>query len=512
MIEIVVRVALALLLGGAAVAKLLSPRTSEAALATFGFAAGALRRGAWVALIVTELALAAGVALGSNAAAFGAAALMAMFAALMGHALMRGRAGAPCACFGARSTIGPLSVVAQPRARRRLRRRPVPPGRPTRAPTPGSRSGSRWRSPPAPAWRSLCSPWRARSGCCACSSGPRARSRSRARAPPSGRASPPWPAAWRFEGHAELGLAVFTSESCHLCQTLAPAIENVALRPARRRRSVRRGRRGRRCGGSWPCRAARSPSPPAATGRCSRRGPSTTSPSSRASSRPPRGGAARAPPKPPTRAWGAPDRCLSRFDQRLPRQRHVAARVPRARRRRPDRHHGRAHRRFARRPRRVRGLPLLRPHLHDRVVPSSDRAAAHRLAGLPASRQRRPADRRRRPAGQRRRTARSTRTASCCATPTACPFPRASDPRLRPGAVHLRHQDDGGRGLVPLLRRQGSEARRLLLQQLAQGQRRRLPDGLLLPRPQGLLRHVLRHAGPLLMGPLGARASRRRPS
>ena len=34
-----------------------------------------------------------------------------MFAALLGSALMRGKAGAPCACFGSRSTIGPLSVL-----------------------------------------------------------------------------------------------------------------------------------------------------------------------------------------------------------------------------------------------------------------------------------------------------------------------------------------------------------------------------------------------------------------
>ena len=111
MIEIVIRIALAGMLGGAALAKLASPRSSEAALATFGFGEGPLRRLAWAGLIALELSLAAAVVAGSDAAAYGAAALMAMFAALMVSALLRGRAGAPCACFGSRSRVGLASVA-----------------------------------------------------------------------------------------------------------------------------------------------------------------------------------------------------------------------------------------------------------------------------------------------------------------------------------------------------------------------------------------------------------------
>jgi hypothetical protein len=111
MIEIVARLLLAGALGWAAVAKLSSPRSSEAALATFGFEAGPLRRIAWAGLIATELGLAIAVGAGVEGAAYGAAALMAMFAALMVSAMMRGRAGAPCACFGSRSRVGPLAVV-----------------------------------------------------------------------------------------------------------------------------------------------------------------------------------------------------------------------------------------------------------------------------------------------------------------------------------------------------------------------------------------------------------------
>jgi len=57
------------------------------------------------------LGLAMAVAAGVDAAAYGAAALMAMFAALMGSALMRGRAGAPCACFGSRSRVSRLGIA-----------------------------------------------------------------------------------------------------------------------------------------------------------------------------------------------------------------------------------------------------------------------------------------------------------------------------------------------------------------------------------------------------------------
>jgi hypothetical protein len=106
MIEAVVRIALAAVVGAAALAKLSAPRSSEAALLSFGFGPGRLRRFAWAALIATELGLALGVALGSDAAAAGAAALMGLFAAMLVAAILRGRAGAPCACFGSRSRIG----------------------------------------------------------------------------------------------------------------------------------------------------------------------------------------------------------------------------------------------------------------------------------------------------------------------------------------------------------------------------------------------------------------------
>ncbi len=106
MLEVAARLILGGILVGASVAKLASPASSRAAMATFGIDGQRAQAAAWAALILTELGLAAGVIAGSATAAYLAAALMATFAATMVAAILRGRAGAPCACFGARSTVG----------------------------------------------------------------------------------------------------------------------------------------------------------------------------------------------------------------------------------------------------------------------------------------------------------------------------------------------------------------------------------------------------------------------
>ena len=106
MLVVAARLVLGGILAGASVAKLASPGSSRAAMATFGFAGRRGQTTAWALVIVAELALAAGVIGGSSAAAWLAATLMALFAATMISAILRGRSGAPCACFGARSTVG----------------------------------------------------------------------------------------------------------------------------------------------------------------------------------------------------------------------------------------------------------------------------------------------------------------------------------------------------------------------------------------------------------------------
>lgn len=106
----VVRLVLAGVLVGSAVSKLAGARSSQAALATFGIADPRARRVAWGSLVALELALAAGVAADFSAAAFAAAALMLLFAAALAVALARGRAGSPCACFGSRSEVSRFAV------------------------------------------------------------------------------------------------------------------------------------------------------------------------------------------------------------------------------------------------------------------------------------------------------------------------------------------------------------------------------------------------------------------
>lgn len=111
MLDVLSRLVLAGVLAAAAISKLASPRSSQAALATFGLAGGGARGALWAALIGAELALAAGVGLGSDAAAWGAATLLLLFAGALVSAILSGRAGAPCACFGSRSVVGWLGVA-----------------------------------------------------------------------------------------------------------------------------------------------------------------------------------------------------------------------------------------------------------------------------------------------------------------------------------------------------------------------------------------------------------------
>src|SRR5215212_9653169 len=90
--------------------KLASGPAGRAALATYGIRGEPLASVAWAALGAIEAGLAVCLAAGAEGAAWATAALFALFTAAQGLALMRGRAGAPCACFGARGRIGRASV------------------------------------------------------------------------------------------------------------------------------------------------------------------------------------------------------------------------------------------------------------------------------------------------------------------------------------------------------------------------------------------------------------------
>lgn len=105
------RLVLAAVLIAAAGAKAVSGRASRDALRSYGVDGEDARTAIWVGTIVTELALAAAVAAGVSWAPVAAAALLGLFALVQVAALMRGRRGAPCGCFGGRSRIGAGSVA-----------------------------------------------------------------------------------------------------------------------------------------------------------------------------------------------------------------------------------------------------------------------------------------------------------------------------------------------------------------------------------------------------------------
>ena len=108
MLHLALRLALAAVLLGAALAKLRRPAESRAALSGLLGKGGG---GALAGLVALELGLATGVAAGLDVAALAAAMLLAAGAALLARALRAGRSGAPCGCFGARSRVSRLAVA-----------------------------------------------------------------------------------------------------------------------------------------------------------------------------------------------------------------------------------------------------------------------------------------------------------------------------------------------------------------------------------------------------------------
>ncbi len=228
MITLALRLLLAGLLGAAALAKLASPASSQAALATFGFAEGPLRRLAWGALILAELGLALGVAAGSDEAAYAAAALMLTFAALMAGALLRGRAGAPCACFGARSRVTPWALARNLALAAGFALLPSLP--------PASLSTDEWLGVGLAIALLACAglgvavlALAREVGMLRLQLGGRGALEIAGEGPDLGAAAPEL--ALPDATAAELGLAVFSSEGCHLCQSLRPAVDSLRNEP-----------------------------------------------------------------------------------------------------------------------------------------------------------------------------------------------------------------------------------------------------------------------------------------
>src|ERR1700712_5464068 len=109
MVSVVLCLVLGLVLVAAAGSKLVQGATARAALASYGIRDARAAAIVWAGLIAAELGLGVAVAAGSSPAAHAAALLMAAATAVQVGAILSGRAGAPCGCFGAKGSIGKAS-------------------------------------------------------------------------------------------------------------------------------------------------------------------------------------------------------------------------------------------------------------------------------------------------------------------------------------------------------------------------------------------------------------------
>jgi hypothetical protein len=215
------------LLALAALLKLAAPGTSAAALATFGVTGRRAQRALWTLVVVAELGLAVGVALGSDAAAYAAAALMAVFGVAQGLALARGRRGAPCACFGARSTVGRAALARNAALAAAFVALPLLPR--------GSASTEAWLG----LGLAVCAlaivglavavlALAREVGVLRMALGPQQALEIPSEGPPLGAPAPELLARLDPGPRARLALAVFSSEGCRLCQAVAPSVAMLA--------------------------------------------------------------------------------------------------------------------------------------------------------------------------------------------------------------------------------------------------------------------------------------------
>ena len=110
MVSVVACLAGGLVLLGSVVLKFAGGAASRDALATYGLRGENAAR-AWAALVAVEAGLAVGVAAGADGAAWAAAGLLTLFAIAQAVALARGRGGRPCGCFGARGRLSRASLA-----------------------------------------------------------------------------------------------------------------------------------------------------------------------------------------------------------------------------------------------------------------------------------------------------------------------------------------------------------------------------------------------------------------
>jgi hypothetical protein len=106
-----IRLLLAGTLVWASAAKLRAGRGGPSALRSFGVDRVVVGALLWWLLVAAEGMLAVAVAVGVRGAAVAAAAMLSLFALVIAVALVSGRAGAPCGCFGSGSRITRLGLA-----------------------------------------------------------------------------------------------------------------------------------------------------------------------------------------------------------------------------------------------------------------------------------------------------------------------------------------------------------------------------------------------------------------
>ena len=217
------------MLAVAAISKLARPRATASAFANLGIRSRVLRWAGWGAAVAAELGLAAGVALGSTAAAYAAAGLLAAFALALVVAIRRGAAGRPCGCFGPRSTVGWAAVARNLALATAFLALPVLPQ--------VSLSADAWLAVglgvllAAVAGLTVAVLALAREvGVLRLQLAPQGALEVAHEGPAVGERTSLIDR-FRLDGRKELALAVFSSASCHLCRSLAPAVAAFGRHP-----------------------------------------------------------------------------------------------------------------------------------------------------------------------------------------------------------------------------------------------------------------------------------------
>jgi hypothetical protein len=214
---------------GSAVAKLASPRRSREALGVFVPGRPRLAAAAWAAVVLVELALGALILAGVSAASYAAALLMLGFSGHLVVEIGRGRAGAPCGCFGARGKVGWPAVarsVALAALFAALPSLPEPHMSATAWLTAGLAVALAGVAGLGVAVLAL-----AREvGTLRLAVGPQGALEIPEEGPPLG-SRVDMPHALGFDAGAPTAVAVFSSDGCPMCQTLEPAVEFVARDP-----------------------------------------------------------------------------------------------------------------------------------------------------------------------------------------------------------------------------------------------------------------------------------------